>query len=68
MRQALVYQGESGLWVAEVPSLPGCASQGETKEQAVENIREAIQLHIEALKEHRQPVPPERFEAMLIAV
>ncbi len=68
MRQALVYQGESGLWVAEVQSLPGCASQGETKEQAVTNIREAIQLHLEALAEHHQPIPPERFEARLIAV
>lgn len=49
MRQALVYQGESGLWVAEVPSLPGCASQGATLEEAVENVREAIASHIESL-------------------
>lgn len=68
MRQALVYQGESGFWVAEVPSLPGCVSQGETKEAAVENIREAISLHLEALLEHHQPIPPERFDAMLVAV
>lgn len=34
----------------------------------MENIRDAIQLHIEALLDHRQPVPPERFEALLIAV
>ena len=68
MRQALVYQGESGLWVAEVPSLPGCVSQGKTKEEAVSNVREAIELHIEALQNHHQDVPPERFDAMLIAV
>jgi predicted RNase H-like HicB family nuclease len=68
MRQALVYQGESGQWVAEVPSLPGCASQGKTLEEAIEYVREAIELHIEALKAHRRPVPPERFDAKLIAV
>ncbi len=68
MRQALVYQGESGLWVAEVPSLPGCVSQGATLEEAVKNVREAIELHIETLRAHRQPVPPERFDAKLIAV
>ena len=42
MRQAILYPGEDGYWVAECPSLPGCISQGETKEQAIENIREAI--------------------------
>ena len=68
MRQALVYQGESGLWVAEVPSLPGCLSQGATKEEAVTNMREAILLHLETLRDHHQPIPPERFDAMLIAV
>jgi predicted RNase H-like HicB family nuclease len=68
MRQALVYQGDSGLWVAEVPSLPGCVSQGATLEEAIANIREAIDLHIEALRAHSQPIPPERFDAKLIAV
>jgi len=37
---------EGGYWV-EVPSLPGCFSQGETKEEALENIKEAIALYIE---------------------
>ena len=68
MRQALIYQGESGAWVAEVPSLPGCVSQGSTLEEAIANIREAIDLHIEALTAHSRPVPPERFDAKLIAV
>jgi predicted RNase H-like HicB family nuclease len=68
MRQALVYQGESGLYVAEVPSFPGCVSQGKTLEEAIQNVREAILLHIETLRDHHQPVPPERFDAMLVAV
>lgn len=68
MRQALIYQGESGRWVAEVPSLPGCVSQGGSVEEAVANVREAIEVHIEALRAHHQPVPPEKFDAKLIAV
>ncbi len=51
MRQMLIYPGEDGFWVAESPSLPGCISQGETKEEAVLNIREAIDLYIEVLEE-----------------
>jgi predicted RNase H-like HicB family nuclease len=68
MRQVIIYPGEDGFWVAECPSLPGCISQGATKEEAVANIREAIKLYIAALKEDRLPVPEERFEALVIAV
>ncbi|HRW48313.1 MAG: type II toxin-antitoxin system HicB family antitoxin [Caldilinea sp.] len=68
MRQVLLYPGEDNYWVVECPSLPGCVSQGETREEALANIREAIDLYIEALEEDRLPVPEERFEAMLIAV
>ncbi len=38
---------EEGGYTVYVPSLPGCISQGETKEEALENIREAIELHLE---------------------
>ncbi|MGB9302047.1 MAG: type II toxin-antitoxin system HicB family antitoxin [Anaerolineae bacterium] len=51
MRQVVIYPGENGYRVAECPSLPGCISQGRTKEEAVANIREAIQAYIEALEE-----------------
>ena len=68
MRQAIIYPGEDGFWVAECPSLPGCISQGRTREEAVENIREAIQGYIVTLEDDRLPVPPERFEAILVAV
>jgi predicted RNase H-like HicB family nuclease len=49
MRQVLVYRGEDGYWVVEVPSLPGCVSQGKTRQEALENIREAIALYLEEL-------------------
>lgn len=68
MRQVIVYPGEDGYWVAECPSLPGCVSQGKSKEEAITNIREAIEGYITALREDRLPVPPERFEALLVAV
>ena len=68
MRQVLLYPGDDGYWVAECPSLPGCISRGQTKEEAVTNIREAIQAYIAALAEDGLPVPEERFEALLVAV
>lgn len=68
MRQVIVYPGEDGYWVVECLSLPGCISQGSTKEDAVANIKEAIQGYVSALEEDNLPVPEERFDAMLLAV
>jgi predicted RNase H-like HicB family nuclease len=68
VRQALIYPGEDGFWVAECPSLPGCISQGETRDQAIANIREAIEGYILALQEDKLPVPEERFDALVVAV
>ncbi len=68
MRQVLLYQDEEGFWTAECPSLPGCATQGRTKVEALQNIREAIKGYIAALEEDNLPVPEERFEAIVVAV
>ena len=68
MRQVIVYPGEDGFWVAECPSLPGCISQGKTKQEALTNIKEAIQGYITALEEDGLPVPDENFETLVIAV
>jgi predicted RNase H-like HicB family nuclease len=57
MRNVLIYPGEDGYWVAEVPSLPGCISQGETRDEALINIKDAIRLYIEVLEEEGLPVP-----------
>ena len=56
MRQVILYSGEDGYLVAECPSLPGCISQGRTREEAVVNIKEAIQGYIAALEEDGLPV------------
>ncbi len=66
MRQVLIYPGEDGYWVAEVPSLPGCISQGKTKEEAIANIKEAIEAYVESLIQDGLPVPPETHEIVLV--
>jgi len=68
MRQVVVYPGEDGYWVAEVPSLKGCVSQGKTKEEAIYNVKEAIVGYEAALKEDNLPVPQETFETFVVAV
>jgi predicted RNase H-like HicB family nuclease len=55
----LVYRAEEGGFWAEVPALPGCYSQGETIEETLENVKEAIEAHLLALKEEREEVPTE---------
>jgi predicted RNase H-like HicB family nuclease len=68
VRQVILTPGEDGYWVAEVPSLPGCISQGKTREEALANIKEAIEGYIAALKEDGIPVPEEHFEVLVAVV
>lgn len=56
--RVIIEQDEDGMFVADVPSLPGCISQGETRVEVLRNIREAIEVYIESLKAHNEPVPP----------
>ena len=66
-RRVLLYPGEDGYVVAEVPSLPGCVSQGKTRDEALANIREAIALHVEVLQERGEPVPDDLVEIVEVA-
>jgi len=68
MRQVIIYPGEDGYYVAECPSLPGCISQGKTREEAIINIKEAIEGYILALKEDNLLIPSENFDSILVAV
>lgn len=68
MRQVFVYPDQGDWWVVECPSLPGCVSQGKTKEEAIANIKEAIQLYVEVLQEDGLPVPEDRVESVLVGV
>ncbi len=66
-RRVILYPGEDGYVVAEVPSLPGCVSQGRTREEALVNIQEAIALHIEVLQARGEPLPDDRVEMVEVA-
>ena len=68
MREVVIHSGEDGFWVAECPSLPGCISQGETRDEAILNIKEAISLYIESLEEDGLHVPEEKFDTLIVAV
>jgi predicted RNase H-like HicB family nuclease len=63
--RVLIEQDEDGVYVAEVPSLPGCISQGQTREEAVEGIREAIAAYLESLEAHGDPIPPPITEELV---
>ena len=52
--RVLIEQDEDGVFVAEVPSLPGCISQGQTRAEATENVKEAILLYLESLSAHNE--------------
>ena len=65
-RKVLLFQDEDSYFVAEVPSLPGCVSQGETRAEALDNIKEAIALHIEVLVERGQPIPDDNVEVVSV--
>lgn len=56
--RVLIEQDEDGVFVAEVPSLPGCVSQGSTRAEALSNIQEAVEGYLESLKAHDEPIPP----------
>lgn len=68
MRYAIIYRDEDNHWIAEVPSLPGCVSQGDSREEAIINIREAITLYLEDLDEAQKELYQDFIDPELIAV
>ena len=63
--RVLIQQDEDGAFVAEVPSLPGCISQGQTRSEAMDNSREAIEAYLESLEAHGEPIPPSIDEEVI---
>lgn len=62
----VIHHAEEGGYWAEVPSLPGCATQGETKEELLANVREAIELFLE--EEAEDELPAEAEEATMVTL
>jgi predicted RNase H-like HicB family nuclease len=58
VRYAVVFEKGPTSWGASVPDLPGCIAVGGTREEAERLIREAIEGHLQAMREHGIPVPP----------
>lgn len=57
VKYAVIFEQAENNWAAYVPDLPGCMSTGSTLEQVKANIREAIQGHLDTLREFGQPIP-----------
>ncbi|MEM1013619.1 MAG: type II toxin-antitoxin system HicB family antitoxin [Planctomycetota bacterium] len=71
MRRAVVLAADPespGYWTVSVPSLPGCVSQGRSEEEALENIRDAIEGWLEVAREHNDTVPEEDYSARVVYV
>lgn len=60
--RVIIEKDEDGIFVARVPDLPGCATEGRTREELMKNVKEAIQAYLEALKQHGEPVPIETVQ------
>ena len=66
--RAYLEQDEDGVFVATCPALPGCISQGKTRAEATNNIREAIEGYLDSLKKHGDPIPPSILEEVIEVV
>jgi predicted RNase H-like HicB family nuclease len=58
---------EDGVWVVECPSIPGCVSQGQTKDEAIENVKSAIQGCLEVRSERGMPLTVETHQVEVTA-
>jgi antitoxin HicB len=66
--RVIVEPDEDGIYVVEVPTLPGCISQGRTRAEAIDNIKEAIAVYLESLAAHGEPIPPPISEEIVEVV
>ncbi len=64
----VIYEHGPENWSAYVPDLPGCIATGKTREQTEQQIRDAIEFHIEGLRQHGEPVPEPSIEAGKVSV
>jgi predicted RNase H-like HicB family nuclease len=60
--RVIIEQDEDGVFIAECPTLPGCISQGATRDEALKNIQDAVKGYLESLRMHGDPIPPSILE------
>jgi len=65
--EVFLEEAEEGGYVVTCPELPGCVSEGETKEEALENIQDAIEGYLTVLRKHGQPIPKVEIEKVKVA-
>lgn len=68
MRYTVILERGDTSWGAHVPDLPGCIAVGDTREEALRLMREAIELHLEALRQDAAPLPLPRSEGAVVEV
>ena len=68
MRYTVVIERAPDNLAAYVPDLPGCVATGNTREELLDTIREAIELHIESLRDHGEPIPDPLCTAAVVEV
>ena len=61
----ILEQDEDGIYVASCSSLPGCISQGKTRKETIDNIKDAIKGYLESLKKHSEPIPSSIYEEVV---
>ena len=64
----VIIEAEPESYGAYVPDLPGCIAAGETAEEVTQLIREAIELHLEVMRENGDPIPPPTSTAIVVQV
>jgi predicted RNase H-like HicB family nuclease len=68
VRYTVILERGETTWGAHVPDLPGCVAVGDSREEVLDLIRGAIELHIESLRENGEPVPEPRSEGEVVVV
>lgn len=67
--RVVIEKDEDGVFIATVPQLPGCVSDGKTRKEALANVKDAIAGYLESLKKHNEPIPPSiREEIVAVSV
>ncbi|MBI5225040.1 type II toxin-antitoxin system HicB family antitoxin [Candidatus Micrarchaeota archaeon] len=61
----IIEKDEDGAFIASCTTLPGCISQGKTRQEAITNIKDAMQGYLQSLKKHNEPVPPSIMEEVV---